>query len=59
MIIFRGDYVLYRDAVYRVIDADGRMLIQLDTRVWIEATEKNIKGIRSEREMINFVRFCE
>ena len=54
MIIFPGDYVLHNGRVYRVVNADGDMKIQLDTGDWITADESDIQGIKSAGEVLCF-----
>lgn len=54
-IVFPGDYVLHEGQIHRVIDTDGDMQIKLANGKWIEASEKDIDGLRSEPEMVEFV----
>ena len=55
MIVFPGDYVLHEGTIYRVVDTDGDMMVKLDNGKWIEASEKDIQGLRSEPEVVKFI----
>lgn len=55
MIVFPGDFVLHRDSIHQVVDTDGYMMIKLANGKWIEASKRDIDGIRSESEVIDFL----